>query len=278
MEEKDSPSTNSDTEFSPRDEDGDEDEDDDLLWEGGDASGDGQGQQRDEGRDADGGTTVRSGPAQYPSPSSPPHRASQWILVMTNGSSPSEYSTCSWPTRWWTRHVGRPTPTGHRSRQKEWTGTVALGRSWQRRSFRRGLAVWYPTRITRIQIRSIVCARNYDHLRNFDFFGPGVVSCLVKKKKKNAGNSPKLARQIAMPSCRPPLLASWIKKEFLCGSFYGQVMLESVWTKEDDFLCFTRLKLFECSTKKLTGLTILLLCTWRKRGENNSKMFQKNFA
>ena len=31
MEEKDSPSTNSDTEFSPRDEDGDEDEDDDLL-------------------------------------------------------------------------------------------------------------------------------------------------------------------------------------------------------------------------------------------------------
>ena len=41
---------------------------------------------------------------------------------------------------------------------------------------------------------------------------------------------------------------------------------------------FTRLKLFECSTKKLTGLTILLLCTWRKRGENNSKMFQKIFA
>ena len=40
---------------------------------------------------------------------------------------------------------------------------------------------------------------------------------------------------------------------------------------------FTRLKLFECSTKKLTGLTILLLCTWRKRGENNSKMFQKIF-
>ena len=81
-----------------------------------------------------------------------------------------------------------------------------------------------------------------------------------------------------MPSCRPPLLASWIKKEFLCGSFYAQVMLESVWTKEDEFLCFTRLKLFECSTKKLTGLTILLLCTWRKRGENNSKMFQKIFA
>ena len=25
---------------------------------------------------------------------------------------------------------------------------------------------------------------NYDHLRNFDFIGPGVVSCLVKKKKK----------------------------------------------------------------------------------------------
>ena len=119
----------------------------------------------------------------------------------------------------------------------------------------------------------------YDHLRNFDFIGPGVVSCLVKKKKKkNARNSPKLARQIAMPSCRPPLLASWIKKEFLCGSFYAQVMLESVWTKEDEFLCFTRLKLFECSTKKLTGLTILLLCTWRKRGENNSKMFQKIFA
>ena len=99
-----------------------------------------------------------------------------------------------------------------------------------------------------------------------------------KKKKKNARNSPKLARQIAMPSCRPPLLASWIKKEFLCGSFYAQVMLESVWTKEDEFLCFTRLKLFECSTKKLTGMTILLLCTWRKRGENNSKMFQKIFA
>ena len=118
---------------------------------------------------------------------------------------------------------------------------------------------------------------NYDHLRNFDFIGPGVVSCLVKKKK-NDRTSPKLARQIAMPSCRPPLLASWIKKEFLCGSFYAQVMLESVWTKEDEFLCFTRLKLFECSTKKLTGLTILLLCTWRKRGENNSKMFQKIFA
>ena len=99
-----------------------------------------------------------------------------------------------------------------------------------------------------------------------------------KKKKKNARNSPKLARQIAMPSCRPPLLASWIKKEFLCSSFYAQVMLESVWTKEDEFLCFTRLKLFECSTKKLTGLTILLLCTWRKRGENNSKMFEKIFA
>ena len=99
-----------------------------------------------------------------------------------------------------------------------------------------------------------------------------------KEKKKNARNSPKLARQIAMPSCRPPLLASWIKKEFLCGSFYAQVMLESVWTKEDEFLCFTRSKLFECSTKKLTGLTILLLCTWRKRGENYSKMFQKFFA
>ena len=99
-----------------------------------------------------------------------------------------------------------------------------------------------------------------------------------KKKKKNARTSPKLARQIAMPSCRPPLLASWIKKEFLCGSFYAQVMLESVWTKEDEFLCFTRSTLFECSTKNLTGLTILLLCTWRKRGENNWKMFQKIFA
>ena len=29
---------------------------------------------------------------------------------------------------------------------------------------------------------------NYDHLRNFDFIGPGVVSCLVKKKKKKWSN------------------------------------------------------------------------------------------
>ena len=55
MEQDDGPSTNSDTEFAPRDEDGDED--DDLLGE----RGDGQGQQRDAGRGAVGGRRRNDG-------------------------------------------------------------------------------------------------------------------------------------------------------------------------------------------------------------------------
>ena len=106
---------------------------------------------------------------------------------------------------------------------------------WHLKECQKVILKWFPF-IDKPGRKSLLKG-TYDHLRNFDFIGPGVVSCLVKKKKKNARNSPKLARQIAMPSCRPPLLASWIKKEFLCGSFYGQVMLESVWTKEDEFLC-----------------------------------------
>ena len=57
MEQDDGPSTNSDTEFAPRDEDGDEDEDGDLLGEG----GDGQGQQGDAGRGAVGGRRRNDG-------------------------------------------------------------------------------------------------------------------------------------------------------------------------------------------------------------------------
>ena len=61
-----------------------------------------------------------------------------------------------------------------------------------------------------------------------------------KKKKKNARNSPKTGQgKIAMPSCRPPLLASWIKKEFLCGSFYAESHdRKCVDKRRRNFLCF----------------------------------------
>ena len=83
----------------------------------------------------------------------------------------------------------------------------------------------------------VTLKRNLWSFEKFWFYWSWCSKLSGKKKKKSSRNSPKLARQIAMPSRRPPLLASWIKKEFLCGSFYAQVMLESVWTKEDEFLC-----------------------------------------
>ena len=124
----------------------------------------------------------------------------------------------------------------------------------------------------------VTLKRNLWSFEKFWFYWSWCSKLSGKKKKKKWSNFTETGqancnaiKQItSFGFMNKEIVSVW---QFLCSSHARKCVDKRRWIFV--FYSFEIVWMFD---KKLTGLTILLLCTWRKRGENNSKMFQKIFA